>query len=482
MDSATTFNHINKQKSNGRYYTPFDMVRLILDTAGYRDENILKKHIIDNSCGDGAFLCEIVRRYCKIALRNGYKIEQLQYDLAYYIHGIEIEMIEYQKCIENLNKITQYFGIFQVAWDIKNADALTCQDYNSKMDFVVGNPPYVRVHNLLDYSSVKQFHFAQQGMTDLYIVFYEIGLAMLNKTGVLCYINPSSLFNSLAAKTLRKNLIQQQLLQKIIDLKHTQIFNATTYTAIILLSKQENNAIEYTNYETQQTEILKYNDFYIDDNFYFSTAKNLKQIKHILFRQPERNRIDVKNGFATLYDKFFIGDFDFDEYIIPVVKSSTGKMQKCFYPYDKHGQYIDYYELIKIPKIKEYYLLNEQHLKSRSLENKNIWHIFGRSQGVLDTWKNKYAINALIRHVDDIKLTPCPAGVGSYSGLYILTELPFEEIKDILCQQEFVNYIYSLGKYKQGGYYTFSSKDLLKYLDYKIVGKQNGQSDLFERA
>ena len=471
-----------EEKNNGRYYTPSDTVRFILDTANYCGDNILQKHIIDNSCGDGAFLCEIVRRYCEVALKKGYNPQQIKHDLEYYIHGIEIEKTEYQKCIDNLNKITELSNIYNIKWDIKNADTLTVQDYNGKMDFVVGNPPYVRVHNLLDYSSVKQFYLTQQGMTDLYIVFYEIGINMLNKTGVLCYINPSSLFNSLAAKLLRKNLIQNKLLKKVIDLKHKQIFNATTYTAIILLTQEKNEYIEYINGETQQKEILKYNEFYIDENFYFSNTNNLKKIKNIIFRQPEKNIIDVKNGFATLCDNFFIGQFDFDEYTIPVIKSSTGVMAQCFYPYDKTGKYIPFDELIKVPKIKDYYFKNAERLKSRSLENKNIWHIFGRSQGVLDTWKNKYAINTLIRHIDDIKLTPCPAGVGSYSGLYILTELSFNELKNILFQQEFVDYIQSLGKYKQGGYYTFSSKDLLKYLDYKIVGDNHGQCNLFECA
>ncbi|MBR6026485.1 MAG: N-6 DNA methylase, partial [Neisseriaceae bacterium] len=137
-----------------------------------------------NSCGDGAFLCEIVRRYCEVALKKGYNPQQIKHDLEYYIHGIEIEKTEYQKCIDNLNKIAELSNIYNIKWDIKNADALTVQDYNGKMDFVVGNPPYVRVHNLLDYSSVKQFYLTQQGMTDLYIVFYEIGINMLNKTGV----------------------------------------------------------------------------------------------------------------------------------------------------------------------------------------------------------------------------------------------------------------------------------------------------------
>jgi adenine-specific DNA-methyltransferase len=61
------------------------------------------------------------------------------------------------------------------------------------MDFVVGNPPYVRVHNLGNYYElVKKFSFSQAGMTDLFIVFFEVGLNMLNNNGKMCYISPTS--------------------------------------------------------------------------------------------------------------------------------------------------------------------------------------------------------------------------------------------------------------------------------------------------
>ena len=56
---------VNKEKRLGQIFTPQYLVEDILDFAGYSNSNnILEKHIIDNSCGDGAFLCEIVRRYC----------------------------------------------------------------------------------------------------------------------------------------------------------------------------------------------------------------------------------------------------------------------------------------------------------------------------------------------------------------------------------------------------------------------------------
>jgi adenine-specific DNA-methyltransferase len=76
-------------------------------------------------------------------------------------------------------------------------------------------------------------------------------------------------------------------------------------------------------------------------------------------------------------------------------------------------------------------------------------------------------INALIRDQSDLKMLDCPAGVGVYSGLYIISPtIDYKEIKQALLSDEFVTYISLLGKYKSGGYYTFSSKDIKAYLNY----------------
>ena len=50
---------------NEQVFTPSWMVNLMLDKLQYSGNGILQKHIIDNSCGKGAFLTEIVDRYCK---------------------------------------------------------------------------------------------------------------------------------------------------------------------------------------------------------------------------------------------------------------------------------------------------------------------------------------------------------------------------------------------------------------------------------
>ena len=56
-----------------------------------------------------------------------------------------------------------------------------------------------------------------------------------------------------------------------------------------------------------------------------------------------------------------------------------------------------------------------------------------------------------------------------YSGLYILcNDIDSKIIISVLKDNEFSIYISLLGKYKSGGYYTYSTKDVKTYLDYKL--------------
>lgn len=175
---------MEKEKRFGQVFTPEYLVRDILDFVGYVPHgDILEKHVIDNSCGDGAFLVEVARRYAEAYFtrhgRNGGKT--LARQLGTFVHGIEIDSESHAACLKRLDAFAAELGLPPVGWDVRNADALTVDAYDGKMDFVVGNPPYVRVHNLGgNFNRVKGHSFCTEGMTDLYLVFYEIGLGMLS--------------------------------------------------------------------------------------------------------------------------------------------------------------------------------------------------------------------------------------------------------------------------------------------------------------
>lgn len=472
-----TDNNSNRMvKHSGQVFTPDFLVISILDYAGYTQGNILQKHVIDNSCGDGAFLCEITNRYCCdfIALHDS--TNGLKEELEQYIHGIELDPIAYENCLYNLTTIASEHGVEDVKWNVLNTSALSVTQYNGVMDYVIGNPPYVRVHNLEDdYEEVKSFSFAQDGMTDLYLVFYELGLRMLNKTGKLCYITPSSWLSSLAATNMRKYIMSYRNLVGLIDLGHYQAFeNATTYTMIALFDLQHtNNQIEYYMYSEEShdkvyVDSFTYEQMSIGNNFYVASSKDLAMLRAI--KTPPTHRfVQVKNGFATLADKVFIKDVPFKALTIPILKASTGKWHQGFFPYDTKGKPLSKEEIFSHPEIAEYL---EKHkadlLKKHTEEQKPDWYLYGRTQALKDVYSMKYSINSIIKEVKTIKLIDVPVGSGLYSGLYILTEVPFDILESAIKSEEFINYLAMLKNYKSGGYYTYSSKDLEQYLNYKI--------------
>lgn len=465
----------NTIKQHGRVYTPNYLVRQILDFGGYNGEGIIGMHIIDNSCGDGAFLREIVFRYCR-----AHQGSDLKQHLQTFIHGIELDQEERDKCVRGLNDLAEQYGVSGVEWDIICADALTVDKYNGKMDYVFGNPPYVRVHNLdSSYDAVKKYSFTQQGMTDLFIVFFEVGFRMMKPDGKMCIITPSSWLSSKAGSVLRQYIVRHKNLSGIIDLGHFQPFNATTYTVI---SRFENNSNQVAFYQyidevtaPKAIDTLAIDDVFITGNFYISDKEHLLELQSIRAGKAYKY-VEVKNGFATLADKVFIGDFDFPEGTIDVLKASTGRWSKCIFPYDKKGRPLPPSAIERNKPLYQYLSLHKKHLASdRDAGSKDMWYLFGRSQAIKDVFRDKYALNTIIRDKQSIRFEKVVAGKGLYSGLYVMTDIEEEEIRELIVNDNFVEYIRMLANYKSGGYYTFASKDVEQYLNYKLT-ERYGQS------
>jgi len=69
-------------------------------------------------------------------------------------------------------------------------------------DVVIGNPPYVRIQAMKEWAPVeveyykRKYTSASKGNYDIYVVFVEKGLNLLNKTGRLGFILPSKFFST----------------------------------------------------------------------------------------------------------------------------------------------------------------------------------------------------------------------------------------------------------------------------------------------
>lgn len=471
----------SRTKSMGQVFTPDFIVDSMLNYCNYAGARILGKHIVDNSCGDGAFLQKIVRRYIAAAEGVGINPTEIVEHLEMYIHGIDNDKQVYDRCLSNLNQVAQDYGLPNVKWDVYHADALTFQQFNGKMDFVVGNPPYVRVHNLdTNYDAVRQYQFANGGMTDLYLAFFEIGFRMLAPYGELCYITPSSWLTSVAAQAFRMHIVQQQNLIELIDLEHFQAFqNATTYTLISHFRAAEHDGnFNYYVFDGAThcrffIERLNVKGIYLDSCFYLGSSERLSMLHHIK-TQATTAYVRVKNGFATLNDSVFINDDIPDSPItIPVLKGSTGRWYKGLFPYDKHGKPLAESCIFAHEEVKAYLQKNKERLLKGRSEYVG-WYLYGRTQALSDVARPKLSVNSLVRTEHDFKLIEVEAGAGIYSGLYVITDsnIGLDQLKEAIASPDFIEYVKMLRKYKSGGYYTFSSKDLEQYLNHYFTQKQ----------
>lgn len=465
-------------KHKGQVFTPDYLVKNILDLCGYTETSaIIDNHIIDNSCGDGAFLVEVAQRFIGAYRLAGYSDDAIKQALETYVHGIELDTDAYTKCIENLTTLSETFNLTGVKWNIINTDALTNTRYLASMDYVVGNPPYVRVHNIsTDAKFLKtNYSFMREGMSDLYLAFFELGLYMLKDTGILGYVTPSSYFNSKAGGIFRDYIIRGRSLHTVVDFGHYQPFSATTYVAITLLTKAGNDTVNYYEYDEFEHKpvkhrVLDFGDFVTDSRQLLFGGREVSQTQAILASEGLPKKCVVKNGITTLLDEFFISEtLPCTQFVIPILKASTGAWERCIYPYNENGRPIHFDVLQSDLELSKRYETYKDRLLARDLQKGTEWYEFGRAQGIKDVYKQKYAVNSLIRSKEDIKLVACPPGTGVYGGLYILTDLSEDELRGVLVSDEFEAYVKSLGKYKSGGYYTYSSKELQLYLNYKLA-------------
>ena len=119
-------------------------------------------------------------------------------------------------------------------------------------DVVIGNPPYIRIQALKEWAPnevefyKKKYVAASKGNYDIYVVFVEKGLRLLNPRGRLGFILPHKFFNSQYGQPLRGIISSGKYLSKVVHFGDQQVFDgATTYTCLMFLVKKGNSEVSF---------------------------------------------------------------------------------------------------------------------------------------------------------------------------------------------------------------------------------------------
>ena len=125
-----------------------------------------------------------------------------------------------------------------------------------KFDIVLGNPPYLKLQNLMRVDAdvvtyltaqreVGTYESAQTGNFDLYLPFIEKGLRLLTEGGRMAYIAPSLWTVNEYGAGLRGLIHRTRQLERWIDFKSFQVFKeAITYTALQFFTHDANDVVK----------------------------------------------------------------------------------------------------------------------------------------------------------------------------------------------------------------------------------------------
>lgn len=112
-------------------------------------------------------------------------------------------------------------------------------------DCVIGNPPYVRIQAMKEWAPLEvevyknTYRSAASGNYDIYVVFVEKALQLLNPKGRSGYILPHKFFNAQYGCNLRELIAKGRHLSEIVHFGDQQVFtNATTYTCLLFLDHE----------------------------------------------------------------------------------------------------------------------------------------------------------------------------------------------------------------------------------------------------
>lgn len=193
-------------------------------------------------------------------------------------------------------------------------------------DAIVGNPPYIRIQNMVKYQAeeIKYYQNAISGFTvaetdtfDKYYLFIQRAISLLNPNGVLGYIVPNKFFIVKGGKALREFISSHSSLCKIIHFGVTQVFpNRSTYTAILILDKKIREQFNFKRIKKLSTEFIagainyvEYtNAVYTDQPWIFISKESEAIFEKVKAANtvPLQNIAEIPVGLQTSADKIYI--------------------------------------------------------------------------------------------------------------------------------------------------------------------------------
>ena len=226
----------------GVVYTKPWVVELMLDLAGYSsDADLVDALAIEPAAGEGAFVVEMARRLIASCRARGRPISGcLRSLIAFEIDeaGAEAARSAVFRTLRASSVEAGQARELATTW-IRSGDFLLHAPTLPPADFVVGNPPYVRLEGVPAEATraYRNSYPTMQGRADLYVGFIEAALRGLKPSGVCAYICADRWMLNQYGAGLRHFITSAFNVETIIEMHDADPFASTVsaYPAITVI-------------------------------------------------------------------------------------------------------------------------------------------------------------------------------------------------------------------------------------------------------
>ena len=410
-------------------------------------------------------------------------------------------------------------------WDSSGALNKSTKAYDGKgfpdimekggFDCIIGNPPYIKTQVMQQYQPQtvdiykKAYFSACKGNFDIYIIFIEKALSLLNKDGLVGYICPYKFFNSGYGDNIRRFISENAGISKILHFGVNQIFdNATTYSCLLFLQKYKTEIFKYFEYKYESDDIEEqvvsngipyFNVPYINtqqDNWVFTdtvTERRLAELKKDkptlgeittnIFQGPKAgadpvfilSKLESKDDSLILFSKSLNQDVEIERAILkPYVKGKFIRRnlietteEYIIFPYENG-------KLFSVKEIKENYPKAYAYLSTKANKDillaredgrfKDIWWSYSRPQNMLILFSRKIltpfnAFDASFA-LDGDRDFVFSAGVSGAYGILLKDEVgvSYEYLLGLLNSQTLDGFLKNISTALRGNFYSYENK------------------------
>jgi adenine-specific DNA-methyltransferase len=239
---------LSPREPQGAVYTKRWVVDLLLDLAGYvPDINLVDVVAVEPAAGEGAFLEAIIERLVASCCRLGREIG----DCAPSLVAFEVDINSAGAARETAFRTLVSLGVaietarnLADSW-IRTGDYLL-DSFSSEADFVLGNPPYVRLEEMSESTAglYRQLYSTMRGRADLYVAFFEAALSQLRDGGTCAFICADRWMRNQYGTELRRFITSRFSVDTVLEMHNAAAFqdDVDAYPAITVIRRQSQGA------------------------------------------------------------------------------------------------------------------------------------------------------------------------------------------------------------------------------------------------